>query len=207
MAMHVEEVKPIETRKKVLAGVMVLLAVAALAWGGYKFWLAFSDPAMPQTVDDVEDLMNDPRYAAMSRDEREPYQEHMNEMFGGLSEADRQRLGELVMSNDTAMREMIDQGMDFMRGIHRPLADAETEQQRDAILDGMIAMMAGMEARNNGQARPSGDEMSEEQQSQMERGMNMAMDSGDPQGIGYMSELFKLLNNRRQERGMSPMGE
>ncbi|MEM9416053.1 MAG: hypothetical protein AAGA29_11345 [Planctomycetota bacterium] len=207
MAMHVEEVKSIETKKKVLAGVLMLLAVLALAWGGYKFWLAFSDPAMPQTVDDVEALMNDPRYAAMSPGEREPYQEHMNEMFGDLSASDRQRLGELVMTNDTAMREMIDRGADFFRGIHRPLADAENEQQRDAILDGMIAMMAGMEARNNGQARPSVDDMSEEQQSQMERGINIAMDAGDPQGIGYMSELFKLVNNRRQERGMDPIGQ
>ena len=93
------------------------------------------------------------RYQNMSREERRVYQEHMNEMFGSLNDDERRRLGELMRDSDEAMREAMDMGMQMMRNFHRPLADAETEQQRDQMLDGMIAMQEMQEARQRNRGR------------------------------------------------------
>lgn len=217
MRMQVEEVKPTPVGKKVLAVVLAVLAVAALGWGGYKAWLSFSVPAMPQTVEDVEQLLDDPRYQNMSAQDRRPYVEHVNEMLGALSSDDRRRLRESFRGRDdeTARQAQMDMGVQMLRTFHGTIAAAETPQQQDQVLDGMIAMMDSQQGRpggGEGGARPSSDngesydEPSAEERQQGERMMANFLDSGDPQAIGYVSELFKLIEERRQERGMAPMG-
>lgn len=205
MRMQVEEVQPASKKKKALAAVLALLAVAALSWGGYKAWLAFSVPAMPQTVEDIEDLLDDARYQNMSSHERRPYVEHMNEMFGSLDEDGRRRLRESFRESEIDARDRMDMGIQMMRTFHGTLANAPTPEARDQAIDGMIAMMDSQRGGADEGARPS-REASDEDREQGERMMADFLDSGDPQAIGYMSELFKLIEQRRAERGLPPMG-
>ena len=209
MRMQVEEVKSTPPWKKAMAGMLAVLAVAALAWGGYQAWLSFSVPAMPQTVEEVEGLLDDPRYQNMSAQERRPYVEHVNEMLGSLDGDQRRRLRQSFHGRDdeTARQAQRHMGVQMLRTFHGTIAAAQTPQQQDQVIDGMIAMMDSQQGgRPGGGGEGGGGEPSAEDRQQGERMMANFLDSGDPQAIGYVSELFKLIEERRQERGLAPMG-
>ena len=57
------------------------------------------------------------------------------------------------------------------------------------------------------QEEASREKTPEEQEREAEGRKRMweMLDKGDPQNIGYMSEFFKLMQERRQERGLPPL--
>jgi len=223
MRMQVEEVKTTPPWKKAMAGMLVVLAIAALVWGGYRAWLAFSVPAMPQTVEEVEGLLDDPRYQNMSAQQRRPYIEHVNEMLGSLGSDDRSRLRESFQGrdDDTVRQAQMDMFFTLMRGAHTTIANAQTPEQQDQVIDGIIAYADAEQARAERQResgeeglRPSREGWDEEGgdgdggqngRAGGERMMADFLDSGDPQVMGIMSEMFKLIEERRAERGLPSM--
>lgn len=189
-------------RKWVRLVVFPLLALAVLAIGSYQAWLRTA-PAMPQTVDDVEALLESPRYARLSKAQKRPYQEHMNEMWGGLSKEDRQRLGERLEGNTDARQEAFEQGI---RTFYKTMIVQQDEAARTAFLDMMINQMESAEGRQRRQEKQASRNTEEGKQRQAEnmRRMYDWLDKGDPQTMGYGSDFMKLLQERRQERGLAP---
>ena len=179
-----------------------LLALAALVFGGYQAWLR-TPPAMPETVDDVEALLNSPRYARLSNTGKRPYQERMNEMWGSLSKEDRKWLGEQLEDNPDARQEAMEQGI---RTMYRTMIIQQDEAARNAMLDMIINQMESAEGRNRRQEDQARRDTPEgkEQEEQGRRRMLDWLDKGDPQAMGYGSEFFKMLQNRRKERGLPP---
>ena len=179
-----------------------LLALAALVFGGYQAWLR-TPPAMPETVDDVEALLNSPRYARLSNTDKRPYQERMNEMWGSLSKEDRKWLGEQLEDNPDARQEAMEQGI---RTMYRTMIIQQDEAARNAMLDMIINQMESAEGRNRRQEDQARRDTPEgkEQEEQGRRRMLDWLDKGDPQAMGYGSEFFKMLQNRRKERGLPP---
>lgn len=183
--------------------VLSTLAVAALSLGCYQAWLR-TPPAMPQTVDDVESLLNSARYTRLSNAEKRPYQERMNEMWGSLSKDDRKLLGERLEDNPEARQEAFEQGM---RTMYKTMIINQDEAQRNVMLDMIINQMESAEGRQRreddlaSRDTPEGKEREEEARQQMFDWM----DKGDPQTMGYGSEFFKLLQDRRTERGLPPL--
>lgn len=188
---------------KVKLIVLPVLAVSALVFGGYQAWLRTAPP-MPETVDDVEGLLNSARYARLSNAEKRPYQERMNEMWGSLSKEDRKQLGERLEDNPEARQEAFEQGM---RTMYKTMIIQQDVAARNAMLDMFINQMESAEGQRRRQediARRDTEEGREREAEGMRR-MYDWMDKGDPQTMGYGSEFFKLLQDRREERGLPPL--
>ncbi|MEO0474650.1 MAG: hypothetical protein AAF085_01590 [Planctomycetota bacterium] len=179
-----------------------LLALAALAIGGYQAWLRTSPP-MPETVDDVEALLNSARYARLSNADKRPYQERMNEMWGGLNKEDRKRLGEQLEDNPDARQEAFEQGI---RTFYTTMILQQDKAQRDVMLDMIINQMESAEGKQRRQDEQAARNTPEGKEREAEhiRKMYDWLDKGDPQAMGYGSEFFKMINERREERGMAP---
>lgn len=180
-----------------------LLAITALAFGGYQAWLR-TPPAMPETADDVEALFENPRYKRLSKVEKRPYQERMNEMWGSLSKEDRKRLGKRLKDNPDARRQAFEQGM---RAMYKTMFLQQDEAQRNAMLDVIINQMESAEGKRRRQADLAARDTPEgkEREAEAQRRMFEWLDKGDPQTMGYGSEFFKKLQERREERGLPPL--
>lgn len=179
-----------------------VIALTVLTFGGYQAWLR-TPPAMPETADDVESLLNSPRYARLSNVEKRPYQERMNEMWGSLSKEDRKWLGEQLEDNPDARQEAFEQGI---RTFYTTMIVQQDEAARNAFLDMMIDQMESSQAREKRQEGLASRDTPEGKERQAEgmRKMMDWLDKGDPQAMGYGSEFFKMLQNRRKERGLPP---
>lgn len=183
--------------------VLPIIAVAALAGGGYFAWLQ-SSPPMPETVEDVESLLNSARYARLSKAEKRPYQERMNEMWGKLSKEDRKRLGEQLKDNTDARQEAMEQGI---RTMYTTMIVNQDEAARNMMLDMIINQMESAKGKERRQKDMASRDTPEgrEREAESQRFMLKWMDEGDPQAMGYGSEFFKLIHNRRKERGLPPL--
>lgn len=182
--------------------ILPVLALMAIVIGGYQAWLR-TPPAMPETVDDVESLLNSPRYVRLSNADKRPYQERMNEMWGGLSKEDRKWLGEQLEDNPDARQEAMEQGI---RTFYTTMIIQQDEAARNAFLDMMIDQMESSKAKQRQQEERAARNTPEGKEREAEGMKRMLdwLDKGDPQTMGYGSEFFKMLQNRRKERGLPP---
>lgn len=182
-----------DKRKKILAALLAIVAVLVLLLGGWFAWKQTSPP-LPENIADIEGLLNDSRYLAMDNAQQRPYQERMSELWGGMSPEDRERLGELLEGNPDAQQAAVDAA-----------AQAERDKYADAVRSGdMSDINERMDSLGEGMASmgPFIQNMSEEQRTQMRDGMNRFLDTGDPQAMGFMSEMFKGMMQRRRDRGL-----
>ena len=190
-------------RQKLKLIMLPIFAFAALILGGYQAWLRTAPP-MPDNVTDVERLLNSARYARLSDADKRPYQERMNEMWGSLSKEDRKQLGEKLEDNPEARQEAFEQAM---RTMYKTMIVQQDEAARNAMLDMMINQMESAEGKKRRQDDLAGRSTPEGQEREAKERQRMFdwMDKGDPQTMGYGSEFFKLLQNRRKERGLPPL--
>ena len=191
----------LSTKKKLVVVLLPVLAVAALGFGGYQAWLQLP-PAMPESADDIERLLSDERFLSMSNAEKRAYHEHINEMWGSLSKEDQRRLGKFFSRNPETQQEAM---LGFVRTFETVLT--QDEETRNATIDLVINFMeseAGKQQRAKNEAMrltPEGQTMEEE----AKRNFYNWLDTGDPQTIGYGSEIMKLFQERREERGLPPL--
>ncbi|MEM1354585.1 MAG: hypothetical protein AAGH88_06850 [Planctomycetota bacterium] len=194
-----------ERKKKWVAFSLAIVAFVTLVVGGYQAWLRVAPP-MPESVSDVEALLDNPRYQRLSDAEKRPYQERINEMWGGLSQEDQDRLRAYLDKNPDAQQEAADARQQMMRTMYVTRIIKQDEAGRDQSMDGFITMM---DQNRQGQQRqgPDGEKTPEQQERESEgrRRMWEMLDKGDPQNLGYMSEFFKLMQQRREERGLPPL--
>ena len=189
-------------KKKLFVIGLPILAICVLALGGYQAW-RMTPPAMPETVEDVEALFASGRYQRLSNAEQRPYLEHVNEMWGKLeTDEERKRLGRLFQENPETGQDAMEQGI---RTFHVMLRNLD-KPARDAMLDMWINRSESSEGRQQRQEQqaqrntPEGKEKEEEGR----RWMMQWMDEGDPQAMGYGSEFFKMIRERREERNLPP---
>lgn len=189
-------------QKKAMSLLLPIAAVVVLSMGVYQAWLR-TPPALPQTVEDVEALFNSPRYARLSDKEKRPYQERMNEMWGSLSKEDRKRLGESLQDNPDARQEALEQGI---RTFYKTMIYQQDKAARNAFLDMMIDQMESTEGKRQQQDQKAARNTPEGKEREKENMARMYdwLDQGDPQTMGYGSDFFKLLQERREERGLPP---
>ena len=195
--------KTMPRNKKILIACLPVLALVALAFGGYAFWLR-TPPAMPETVEDVENLLTNKRYLRLSNADRRPYQEHMNEMWGDFSKEDRRRLAQSLRDNPEAGQDAMQQQM---RNMFKVMVLNNNEAGRNAMFDLAINQMETADSKRRHQEEMAKRDTPEgrEREEKARRWMMDWLDEGDPQTMGYGSEFFKLMNNRRKERGLPPL--
>lgn len=92
-----------DRKKKLIAIGSVGVGVVALAIGGYQAWLRVP-PNMPEDVAQVEALFDSARYQRLSAQDKRPYQERINEMWGKLTPEERDRLRKYLESNPDAQQ-------------------------------------------------------------------------------------------------------
>lgn len=189
MQIHQED----KRKKRLIAAVLALVAVLVLLLGGWFAWKQTSPP-LPEDLADIEDLLDDSRYQGMSNAEQRPYQERINELWGGMSPEDRQRLGELIQDNPDAQQEAMNAMVQGMRDMYANAVRSGDMGPLNAMADQIGNSMA-----EGGGDRP---EMTEEELAEAREGMNRFLDTGDPQAMGFMSEMFKGMMQRRRDRGL-----
>lgn len=191
-----------ERKKKIMAGVLGVLAIGALVFGGWQAWLRVP-PSMPEDVGQVEALLNDPRYLRLAAADKRRYQERINEMWGSLDDDGKQRLGKLIRSSPDSQ----DEGIQQMRLMYKTMVIDQSEAGRNVTMDMMINAMEANGGRERMQQGADRERTPEEQEREAEGRKKMweFLDSGDPQGLGYGSEFFKLMQQRRVERGLPPL--
>lgn len=180
-----------------------VFSISAIGAGGYFAYLRVPPP-MPETADDVESLLSSARYTRLSNAEKRPYQERMNEMWGGLSSDDRQGLRESLQDNPDARQQAFEQGI---RTFYKTMIYEQNDVSRNALLDLAIDQMESAEGQRQRQERRAQRGTPEGQARQSEGLQNLYdwLDKGDPQTMGFGSDLFKLLQDRREERGLPPL--
>ena len=189
--------RPLLTRKRIIIVAGIVLAFGVLSCGGYAVWLT-QPPAMPETVEDVESLMVNERYLRMSNAEKRPYQERMNEMWGKLNDEDKKRLKKFLKDNADARQAA---GTQFMRDMYTNMILNQSESARNIMLDSFNSKMNSPEAVDKRQEHLAKRDTPEGREREREGKKKMFdwLDKGDPQTTGYMSEVWKLMRNRREE--------
>lgn len=187
--------------KRLLVILLPAFALASLGVGGYLAWLG-TPPAMPETVEEIEALLLSDRYQRLTNAEKRPYQEHINEMWGRLSKADQERLMKYVRANPETQEEAM-QG--FVRTFYGALS--QDEAVRNAMIDMVINQMESPQGRRHRaeqEARRSTPE-GQEHEEEAKRKFFGWLDKGDPQTMGYGSEIMKFFQERRKQRGLPPL--
>ena len=69
------------SRKRVLVGSLVTLAIAVLAGGAFLSW-HLTPPAMPETPEEAALVMKSARFARLSKDQKQPYYDRIREQWG-----------------------------------------------------------------------------------------------------------------------------
>ncbi len=201
--------------------VLVLLAIASLAGGA---WMVYqrTPPPMPNSVDEAMQIYKSDRFKRLPESRQSAYYARGRELFEELDQTERRRLREQYRDDPDARRVVRQAMMNFMFDRAKEFAAAEPDQ-RAVILDGVIAMQeSGFGRRPGGGGRggpggrrgreSSGEESDADREQRRERRradarqriQNM-IETGNPQRQAYISEFFKALRERRNERGLESM--
>ncbi|MEM9021986.1 MAG: hypothetical protein AAGC44_15630 [Planctomycetota bacterium] len=195
-----------ERKKKWVAFSLAIVAFVTLVVGGYQAWLRVPPP-IPENIDEVEALFDNPRYQRLSDVDKRPYQERINEMWGALNREDKNRLGEFFKNNDDVRQEA--QAL-FLRGaanIYKGMYLSQNEEVRRATLDNIIDRGQQNRSNNESPSEYAAREKTVEEQEREREFMKQlfeVLDTGDAQNIGYISEMAKMMQKRREERGLPP---
>ena len=181
--LNVEEVDvPAERRRRRIriaavtaAGLAIIACMLGASW-------YFSPPPMPTTIEEAKALVDSPRFARLSKDQRRPYLDVITETFGSLDDDTRRAM---VEEND-ALRDALREGrrsamMERARAFG--LADAE---EREAML-----------AESPWGARPPGPRPGGGDGGARMRGrINDSMVNGNPQQGAYFAEMIRSRRGR-----------
>lgn len=172
-------------RGGLIAGGVILLAVA----GGASWY--FTPPAMPETIEEAQAMVNSPRFERLSKDAKQPYYDVIREQYGSLDRETRRKLREEDQKLSDAMR---DARMVQFRSMLVGMAEM-TPEQRDAM------------AANFGRGRPSGGnrenrpERSPEEQAERDEQMRSRIGdriaNGDSQMNQLMREMFSQFRKKQ----------
>lgn len=193
-------------KKWIGVSALVVLAVTAVAVGGYFTWLHTSPP-LPATVDDAMALVKSPRFRRLSEAEREPYVVRMRELADAMTPDQREK-GMDLMRDDPELRKEVQKVRSQAMGLRfQEFARADPDQRRamlDEDIQKMEAGMAMMKGRRteggggNKGPRPGGDNRRAERKKMFQD----RIQNGDPQDQAYMGEYMKALMQRRRELGL-----
>lgn len=206
---------PSERKKKILAGIGILVGIIVLAGGIYYTWLIIP-PSLPKTPEEGIKLMQSARFKRLPEYRKEEYIEHIAESLEKMEPEKRRELFEKYREDESIRESMRILAENRMRKMVLEYAKASPEQ-RIEILDRAIDFMAAMRQRPRGvSSRPSADSNRREARRDDSQGprrsrrggfrnrMMQRVERGNPQITGLVSEFFMALRQRMKERGIEP---
>lgn len=113
-------------RLKIWGG--TLGAFVILAGGSGMAWY-LTPPAMPETFEQAQAVVESPRYQRLSKDAKQPYLDVIREQFGSVDREVRQAL----MRENEAMRQALRESRDAERDAYTKAYVLATPEQREAM--------------------------------------------------------------------------
>ncbi|MEM6391781.1 MAG: hypothetical protein AAF797_03325 [Planctomycetota bacterium] len=201
-------------RKRIVAGVLITLAIASLTGAGYYFW-SITPPAMPETIEEARAVMVSDRYARLPEERKRAYQERFNQLYRELPQEQRQAVRE-QMRDDPVFRDAAGEARwaaMVMRAREWWVAPPE---QRDAIMDRHLDEWGqrrggrpGGDGASGGQRPPRSEDTRTEEQREAQRaerrtrmreGIEDRFSNGNPQEQAMIGEYFRARRERMQSR-------
>jgi hypothetical protein len=201
---------PAKIKRWLGAGLLAMVAVAALAGGGYYVWLT-TPPPMPATLEEAVDLLQSPRYLRLPENRRFDYMKEAARLFDEAPSKDKREVMKLVRNNAQA-REAFGKAMQdrFLMEVNNYVhADAFGRQ---VMVDRVIAMQRMFESRLQQRPKKEGDEArrqarQDRHREEFMRTYQQQIQHGSPQNQAYAGEFFKAIMDRRVQMGLSPWPE
>ncbi|QQE12105.1 hypothetical protein JD969_01120 [Planctomycetota bacterium] len=199
-------------KKKIVACLMVVLALSALGGGAYVTW-AMIPLSMPQTAEEGLAMMSSARFRWMSEERKRQYQQRLGELVDKLDDKQRVDLMKANLGDRKFRREMF-AGMKRMAEERaKSFATAAPEQRLvmlDEDIDRIMAMKArfeGMKGMFGGMKRPElSEEEKEKRRAEMQEKVQTRVqdmtETGNPQTQAVMFEYSTAIQVRMKQRGL-----
>ncbi|MEM8783719.1 MAG: hypothetical protein AAGE65_12810 [Planctomycetota bacterium] len=190
--MRVEEVDEIgqRRRRRLLTAALATASVVALAAGGFFAWY-LTPPAMPTTAEEAIAVAKSPRFARLSKEQKQPYFDVFREQFG-LNPELRQ-----VWRNDPELRDASrEMWRDMMRQRMNAFMLADFEEQQAMVEQspfGRRPRRAEGEGRNEDRPRPDAAAMRDR--------VSDRISNGNPQMGAAMGEMMQMRRQQRESQG------
>ncbi len=191
-----------ETKKRIGAGVLAVVAAGVLSGGIYVWWL-FTPPPMPQTVDEARAVLTSSRFANLSSDRQADYARRIRELLVDLDDEQRQAFFDQVRADEELRKTLRDvqRQMIIDRAKRYALAD---ELEKQLILDELMAefmQMRSMWARRRAEDRqPMTEEQRaerrEQRRNEMIERMGESAATGNPQHGPLVGQMMRDLRDR-----------
>lgn len=196
-----------QVKKKIGVGVLVVVAAAILAFGGYYSWL-ITPPPMPKTVEEAGELLVSARYLRLPESRRFDYMQRASELFDNATQEQKKEMFKKARKNPAdkeAFRKAIEDRIN-MEMRNYTLAD---DFDRRMIIDRAIGMQEMMTSR---QSKRAPREMTPERKAKHERRkdefikqIQEKLEKGNPQHQAYFGEFIKAMITRREAMGLDPL--
>lgn len=194
-------------RRRIGAGLLVLLALVVLASGGYYAWL-ITPPPMPKTVEEAGAMLVSPRYLRLPEARRFDYMHRAAELFDKASPEQKKKMMQNARkdkNNREAVRKAFEDRIN-MEMRNYVLAD---DFDRRVIIDRAIGMQEMMNAARSkkpaGEDTPERKARHERRKAEFIQQIQEHLEKGNPQHQAYFGEFVKAMITRREQMGLDPM--
>lgn len=188
-----------KTHKKMLVGLLVVLAGISVVCGSYYAWL-INPPPTPQSAEQALATIGTSRYQRMPDYRQREYLAQTRRLFEELPQDERITLFERSRT-DQAVRRSIRQLREQMM-VQRVIEYAQADPQtRSQILDKQIDRWQKMRSDRASRNRDL-DKNRSRRRPEFHHRIQNYYEHGNPQINSLISEYFRAMRQRRAERGM-----
>ena len=142
-------------KKKLLVGILALIAIAVLTGGIYMTWL-LSPPPPPQTMAESVVLLKSPRFKRLPGERKTEYMQHISELRKQMDPAQRQVFREQHRDDHEYFQARREVWTEMIHQHVRKFAQADPAQ-RTVILDGILQRIEGARDFSRRSQRPARD--------------------------------------------------
>jgi len=193
--------------RKLAVGVLVVLAVSAVAAGAYYTWL-ITPPGMPETPEAALSVIASARYERLPDYRKREYLDRTAEMMKSMPDEHRRDLFRRMRTDETVRQALREVREDQAVKRIREWANAGPDERRK-LIDQMIREQEQMRAEREQERAQRGDEPGGERGSEREGRressrdrMHRRIEEGNPQTMAWRMEMRDAINQRRQELGL-----
>ena len=194
-------------KKKLLVGILALIAIAVLAGGIYMTWL-LSPPPPPQTMAESVVLLKSPRFKRLSGERKTEYMQHISELRKQMDPAQRQVFREQHRDDHEYFQARREVWTEMIHQHVRKFAQADPAQ-RTVILDGILQRIEGARHFSRRSQRPARPPLTEQQQTERQRRRATRIErfqqraaTGNAQDAALRYEFFQALRQRATAKGI-----
>ncbi len=200
-------------KKKILTGLVLVLAVCSLAGGWWWYDRYYRLPGLPTNVDEAVKVIGSPAFKRLPDDRRKEYLETSRKLFEKMPMEERRAYMRAMRDKPEGRAAAQEAGAEMMMTQAKSFAQLN-ELARNLILDQIIKAQESMTQKAKeaqAKAPPMTDQQKAERQAKRDKDLAEArsyiqkqIESGNPQRQALVGEGMKALRNRRIAKGLAP---